>query len=98
MASDEWVVRQRNANGEAEHGRVLHRGTEESARKFVADNFPRAHAEPGRDYGDEGPATDVVLFAPDGAQHTHHDGEWTDHSRTETDPVTVDEDDEPEVL
>lgn len=46
-------------------GRVLFRGTREDAEKFVQDNFPRVHVEPGVDYGDNGPAPDVEVTGGD---------------------------------
>src|SRR5215469_15988459 len=43
------------------HGRVLFRGNRADAEKFLADNFPRVHVEPGTDYGDDGPQPDATV-------------------------------------
>jgi hypothetical protein len=36
----------------------------DDAEKYMADNFPRRHANPGTDYGDDGPPADVELVSP----------------------------------
>lgn len=58
MAEKQWEVTSRDGN------RRLFSGTEDDARDFIENNFPRVHAEPGQLYGDDGPQPDVVLVSP----------------------------------
>lgn len=60
-----------------ENGRTLFAGTEEDARAFVQNHFPRPHNEPGTDYGDDGPVPDVILS--NGA--TFDGKNWSDANR-----------------
>lgn len=81
MADEQHTVKR------ASDGRTLFRGTLEAAKEYVANNFPRRHAEPGNDYGDDGPAPDVVVHAPDGAMHAlSAPGDWV--STMDAAPVT----------
>lgn len=50
--------------------RVLFEGLEEDARKFVQDNFPRAHVEPGMTV--EKAVPDVHLVKDDGSKEEYH--------------------------
>lgn len=52
--------------------KTLFQGLEDAARKFIENNFPRLHATPGSNYGDEGPQPDVQLLRPDGKSETFH--------------------------
>lgn len=80
-----WTV----IRGEGRAARTLFSGDEKSARTHIENNFPRTHAEPGNDYGPDGPPADVTLVAPDGGEHTFHGGEWRDHSATATTDETA---------
>ncbi len=57
--------------------RTLLRGGEKDARSFVVNNFPRVHAEPFMDYGDEGPEPDVyVQESGSKTKHVYVNEEW----------------------
>lgn len=59
MAQEAKVVDSRNQN------RVLMRGTEEDARAFVEQNFPRHHVDPAAPVMDD-PEPDVLLIGSSG--------------------------------
>lgn len=69
--ADEWKVSQSLPSGAT---RTLFAGTEEDARAFVENNFPRVHVEPGS--GND-PKPDVTLTDPQGTETTF-DGVWSD--------------------
>lgn len=48
--------------------KLLFAGTEDDARKFITDNFPRIHVEPGTDKDDD-LVPNVQLHGPDGTEH-----------------------------
>lgn len=57
--ADTWkVVRQRNGRES-----VVFEGTEDDARRFIGDNYPRVHVEPG---SNETPRPDALLKSPTG--------------------------------
>ena len=67
--------------------RVLFEGLEEEARRFVENNFPRAHVEPGTVV--EQPVPDVELVKDNGSKETYHaDSGWSGDASTAT--VTAD--------
>lgn len=74
--SDQWAVRTRTGSteeGKAIYGREVYAGTEYGARRYVESNHPRPHVEPGvAPRGEEGPAYDAVLVAPDGIEEVYH--------------------------
>lgn len=57
-------------------------GTEEDARAYVENNFPRVHIEPGVNYGDEGPLPDVKLTGPGNVEATFKGKNWSDTEPT----------------
>lgn len=83
---EQWRV----VRGEGRDQRTLFVGDETNARNFVETQFPRVHAEPGNDYGPNGPTPDVSIIAPDSAVHTYHGpGEWRDNSETTDNELEV---------
>lgn len=59
--------------------RVLFEGTEDDAKVYVENNFPRVHVEPGSNYGEAGPPPDVFLEDDNNGKHAFVAGEWQDY-------------------
>jgi hypothetical protein len=57
------------SNNNPSRVRTLFQGLEKDARRFIENNFPRPHVEPGTN--DEA-VPDVALVAPDGSKETYH--------------------------
>jgi hypothetical protein len=55
-------------------GRVIFEGIESDARRWIADNYPRVHVQPG---SPDPAAPDAVLQAPDGHKEVHADSDGT---------------------
>jgi hypothetical protein len=68
--------------------RRLFQGLAEDAQRWVEDNFPRLHAEPNTDYGDDGPPPDVVVVAADKTMKVFHGtaSGWKDYVPTDQSP------------
>jgi len=64
--ADVWKVTQSLMGRPA---RTLFQGLEKDARRFVENNFPRAHVEPP---SQEPGIPDVQLVSPSGAEETYH--------------------------
>lgn len=79
--SSPWEVQTNPQDGSAP--RRLFSGTEDDARDFIENNFPRLHVEPGVLYGDEGPEPDAVLVAPGTGKNRKREAfdgsEWSEH-------------------
>lgn len=91
--SDQFEVRTHEAFGRV---KTLFAGTEEDARKFVTDNFPRIHVEPGIN---QEPTPNVVLISPggDASSAEHYDGkDWVNPNKSADEPETVDPEAVPE--
>jgi len=67
--SEQFQVYGKPASAGLQH-RKLFAGTEDDARDYVENNFPRIHSEPGADYGDQSPVPDAVLVLPKGNLQT----------------------------
>lgn len=63
--------------GDPTDRRTHFNGTEDDARKYVEQNFPRAH---GSGFDDD-PQPDVYVVSPEGIKHSFHaENGWHDHS------------------
>lgn len=59
--------------------RTVFEGLEHEARRYVENNFPRPHVEPGT--VTDNPAPDAVLVKEDGSKETYHaDNGWSSES------------------
>src|SRR6266498_703614 len=75
--SDEPTIATPLATVEDANGHVIFEGPEEFAYKFVENNAPRIHAEPGRPAtGDGGPTALLVVYDEDGVQRAYVNEKW----------------------
>lgn len=73
-------------------GQLLFAGTEEDARAYVENNFPRVHVQPG---SVNEPEHDAHVLAPDGTKHHYYGadgGGWRDESEDDEDAFADDSD------